>query len=123
MPLLHPFDNYCVGEANRAAVNAARAIAEGSGKEVFSLVLLTGPHGAGKTHLLSAIAAEAQKRKPAGVRLMSSTLFVEQFQTLLRKKGAEGLNPLLRGEEQDELFETVDPYRMAELVLQGLSRL
>jgi hypothetical protein len=42
--------------------------------------------------------------------------------SLLREKGAEGVNPLLRGEEQDELFETVDPYRMVELVLQGLSR-
>ncbi len=86
-PLNLTFDNYCVGEANRAAVNAGRAIADGNGKEVFSLVLLTGPHGAGKTHLLAAIAAEAQKRDPARVRLMSSTLFVEQFQTMLRKKG------------------------------------
>ncbi len=40
-PLLHTFENYCTGEANRAAVNAARAIAEGNGKDVFSLVLLT----------------------------------------------------------------------------------
>ena len=42
--------------------------------------------------------------------------------SLLRAKGAEGINRLLRGGEQDELFETVDPYRMVELVLQGLSR-
>jgi len=43
--------------------------------------------------------------------------------TLLREKGAEGINPLLRSEEQDELFETVDLHRMAELILQGISRL
>ena len=42
--------------------------------------------------------------------------------SLLREKGAEGINPLLRSGEQDELFETVDLHRMAELILQGLSR-
>jgi hypothetical protein len=42
--------------------------------------------------------------------------------SLLRGKGAEGINPLLSAAEQDELFETVDPYRMVELVLEGLSR-
>lgn len=43
--------------------------------------------------------------------------------SLLREKAAEGINPLLRKEEQDELFETVDHRRMARLILQGLSRL
>jgi chromosomal replication initiator protein len=85
--LQQTFDNYCVGESNRAAVNAARAIAEGNGREVFSLVLIAGAHGTGKSHLLSAIAAEAQKREPSRVRLMGSTLFVEQFMSVLRKKG------------------------------------
>ena len=42
--------------------------------------------------------------------------------SLLREKGAEGINPLLRSGEQDELFETVDLHRMAELILQGMSR-
>jgi hypothetical protein len=31
-------------------------------------------------------------------------------------------DPLLSGEEQEELFEAVDPSRMVELVLQGLNR-
>jgi hypothetical protein len=42
--------------------------------------------------------------------------------SLFREKGAEGINPLLRSEEQDELFETVDLHRTAELILQGMSR-
>jgi hypothetical protein len=42
--------------------------------------------------------------------------------SLFGEKGAEGINPLLRREEQEELFETVDPYRMVELVLEGMSR-
>ena len=43
--------------------------------------------------------------------------------SLFRQKGVAGINPLLGTEEQDELFETVDPYRMVELVLQGMARL
>ena len=42
--------------------------------------------------------------------------------SLLRGRALEGVNPLLRGTEHEELFETVDPYRMVELVLQGLSQ-
>ena len=42
--------------------------------------------------------------------------------SLLREKGAEGINPSLRSDEQEELFETVDPYRMVELILLGMSR-
>jgi hypothetical protein len=42
--------------------------------------------------------------------------------SLFRGKDLEGVNPLLRGEEQNELFETVDLHRMAELILQGMNR-
>jgi hypothetical protein len=42
--------------------------------------------------------------------------------SLLRQKGAKRINPLLSDEEQEELFETVDPNRMVELVLKGLNR-
>jgi SLOG-like protein len=42
--------------------------------------------------------------------------------SLFRQKGAEGINPLLSGDEQEELFETVDLHRMAELILRGMSR-
>jgi hypothetical protein len=43
--------------------------------------------------------------------------------SLLRQHGLKGINPLLDEREQEELFETVDPRRMVELVLLGLSRL
>jgi len=40
----------------------------------------------------------------------------------LRDKGLAGLNPLLSEDEQNQLFEAVDPFRMVELVLAGLGR-
>ena len=42
---------------------------------------------------------------------------------LLRHKGLTGINPILSEDEQVELFDTIDPFRMVELVLLGLSRL
>lgn len=41
----------------------------------------------------------------------------------LREKGIAGMNALLTEEEHRELFETIDPVRMIELVLAGLGRL
>ena len=46
-----------------------------------------------------------------------------EIASLFLQKGPEGINPLLQREEQDELFETVDSYRMAELIVQAMSRL
>lgn len=43
--------------------------------------------------------------------------------SLVRDRGREGINPLLSAEEQDELFDAVDPVRITELVLTGLGRL
>lgn len=41
---------------------------------------------------------------------------------LLRKQGVVGINPLLTEGEHRELFETIDPVRMIELVLLGLDK-
>jgi hypothetical protein len=41
----------------------------------------------------------------------------------LRAKGITGINPMLTEAEHRELFETIDPLRMVELVLMGLSKL
>jgi hypothetical protein len=42
---------------------------------------------------------------------------------LLRSKGVASINSLLTEEAHAELFETVDPWRMVEIVLQGLNSL
>lgn len=43
--------------------------------------------------------------------------------TAMRNKGIAGINPLLTKAEHRELFETIDPTRMIELVLAGISKL
>ena len=43
--------------------------------------------------------------------------------SLLREKSITGINPWLTEDEHRELFQTIDPVRMIELVLLGLGRL
>jgi chromosomal replication initiator protein len=73
------FENFVVGASNRLAVSAARAVADQPGATYNPLVVY-GPSGLGKTHLVSAIAAEAQLRNPAmRVEVVSAEEFVERF--------------------------------------------
>ena len=57
------FGNFLVGDANRIAHNAARAIAEG-GPMRFNPLFIHGPTGQGKTHLLHAMGHGYTARKP-----------------------------------------------------------
>lgn len=57
------FDNFVVGPANRLAVAAAKAVAEGPGA-VYNPLVIYGGSGLGKTHLLGAIAAHATHLAP-----------------------------------------------------------
>ncbi|HKP04433.1 MAG TPA: hypothetical protein VJU77_13855 [Chthoniobacterales bacterium] len=73
---------------------------------------------------------ELDKFPEVSVELLSGFLYFvlpwldyPDIVALLRGKGMAGLNPLLAPAEQVELFETVDPGRIIELVLRGLGRL
>jgi chromosomal replication initiator protein len=57
------FDNFVVGPANRLAVAACKAVAEGPGA-VYNPLVIYGGSGLGKTHLLGAIAAHATHLAP-----------------------------------------------------------
>ena len=73
------FDTYIVGSANRLAVTAARAVAEGPGT-VYNPLFIYGPSGLGKTHLLAAVGSHARQIVPdLQVEYVSFDDFVEQF--------------------------------------------
>jgi chromosomal replication initiator protein len=117
------FENYEVGEANRVAVAIARGVAETpSGGDV---VYVHGLHGAGKTHLLEAIASHLREHSPKRkVLMLTAQRFLNEFQSALRERDTGPFKAALRGSDvlliddlqlicgksatQDEFFQTLD---------------
>ncbi|MEE9438820.1 MAG: chromosomal replication initiator protein DnaA [Saprospiraceae bacterium] len=66
-PQLNPsytFDSYVIGECNRLAATAGKAIAANPGGTAFNPLFVFGDVGLGKTHLANAIGAEVIKQNP-----------------------------------------------------------
>ncbi|MDX2184469.1 MAG: DnaA/Hda family protein [Gemmatimonadaceae bacterium] len=80
------FDNFVVGPANRLAVAAARAVAEGPGS-VYNPLVIYGGSGLGKTHLLGAIGAHATHLSP---ELQVESLATEELVRRLSEAIATG---------------------------------
>jgi chromosomal replication initiator protein len=59
------FDTFVAGPANDFAFEVAKRVAAWSEGPFFNPIVVHGPWGFGKTHLLNAIAWEAQRRAPA----------------------------------------------------------
>ena len=90
------FDNFLVGQSNRIAHNAARAIAEG-GPMRFNPLFIYGPTGQGKTHLLHAIGHGYTARKPQARALaMSAERFMVDFVQAMRAKDTLAFKARLR---------------------------
>lgn len=76
------FETFTVVKSNRVAYRAASRLASGEGR--LSLLVLLGPPGLGKTHLLHAIGHEAV-RGGRRVVAMTSEAFVNEYATASRK--------------------------------------
>ena len=77
------FENFIVGEDNRGAYTAAKAVAEEPGS-LYNPLFLYGTNGIGKTHLLQAIAHEVSaRREECRVRCVPCSDLVNDFYRLM----------------------------------------
>ena len=80
------FDRFVVGNGNRFAHAAARAVAESPGR-AYNPLFLYGATGLGKTHLMQAIGQEIFHRRPAAnICYISSEHFTNQLIESIAKK-------------------------------------
>ncbi|MBR6773025.1 MAG: chromosomal replication initiator protein DnaA, partial [Clostridia bacterium] len=83
----YTFDNFVVGECNRFAVAAARAVAEDPG-ENYNPLFIYGGSGLGKTHIMHAIGNYIRKyNRHLKVLYVSSEKFLNELVASIRKNG------------------------------------
>ncbi len=118
------FETFVVGPANDFAFEVARRVAAWTGGPFYNPVLFHGPFGFGKTHLLNAIAWEAQARAPdKKVIYLTAERFLSGFVRALMDKSGPAFKEDLRAADllliddvhfvagkqssQEELFHTL----------------
>ena len=96
------FDNFVVGPSNRFAHGAAIAVSKTPG-QVYNPLLIYGPPGVGKTHLLYAIANGIRRQNPAA--------------NIVYIKGDQFTNELIDAIKNGKNIEFRNKYREADLFL------
>jgi chromosomal replication initiator protein len=91
----HTFDNFTIGPCNHLAAQAARDLAQQPGR--FTPLLLHGPPGCGKTHLLYAIEHVARSAR-GRIRCVALTAeqFTSQFLDALNRRALPGFRQKTR---------------------------
>ncbi|MEO0588054.1 MAG: DnaA/Hda family protein, partial [Planctomycetota bacterium] len=122
------FNDFVVGEANKLAYSAARALATDTDTAALSPLFVHASWGLGKTHLLQAIAAEA-RRPGVKVRYTTAESFTNGFVAALRNNTLDAFRATYRAldvlciddihfiagkkQTQSELLHTIDSIGMA----------
>lgn len=92
----HTFSNFVVGFSNNIAYLAATQVASNLGKS-YNPLLLYGPTGVGKTHLMQAIANDVlNKTAGAKVLYVSAEKFTNDFIESLSNRGQQGFRAKYR---------------------------
>lgn len=90
------FDEFVVGSSNRLAYASALGCAERLGS--ISPLVVFGPTGVGKTHLLEAMIADVRRRHPnAETAMLSAEQFTTQFLDALHGTGLPSFRRKFRG--------------------------
>ncbi|MBD5346779.1 MAG: chromosomal replication initiator protein DnaA [Bacteroides sp.] len=88
-PQLNPrytFENYCGSTCNRVARSIGEAIASDPKCKTFNPLLVFGPPGVGKTHLIQAIGIRIKEKNPhTRVLYVTARLFESQYTTAVRQ--------------------------------------
>lgn len=125
----HTFDTFIVGDSNRLACAACKAIAQGQARNYNPLYIYSDP-GLGKTHLLCAVRNEAETLHPeANIVMVSAETFVTEFINSVRSGQTEEFKKKYRTadmfliddvqffsgkkESQNELFHTFNELHTA----------
>ncbi len=89
------FEDFVVGDSNRMAAEAARSATQQIGR--FSPLLVYGPSGTGKTHLISAVAFMGRaSRQRLRVMQLTAEQFTSQFLEALEKRSLPSLRQKTR---------------------------
>ncbi len=84
-PLSHTFETFVIGPGNQFAHAAALAVAE-MPSQAYNPLLVLGPPGVGKTHLLQAIGSYVASHEPRlAVHYATAETFTSDFTTALRR--------------------------------------
>ncbi len=80
----HTFDTFIVGESNRLAYAACKAVAQGQTNSYNPLYIYSQP-GLGKTHLLTAVSNEISKTRPHwNIIFVAAEIFVNEYVNSLK---------------------------------------
>ena len=126
----HTFDTFIVGESNRLASAACKAIAQGKQLENYNPLYIYSQPGLGKTHLLCAVKNEVSMRHPEyNIVYVSAETFVNEFINSVRTYTTEDFKHKYRSadmflvddvqffagkkESQNELFHTFEELHRA----------
>jgi chromosomal replication initiator protein len=83
----YTFDNFVIGKSNELAAAAAMGASEAPGK-TYNPLFIYGPTGVGKTHLMQALGAALQARRPeTRIAFVPSEQFVNELITAMRNNG------------------------------------